>query len=207
MAKIKITLKKSPIGYNKKQRATAESLGLRKMQATVIQENTADIMGKINSIAHLVKWEPYVEESLPLAAKDTVETAEKAEEASQKKLRDLEAVEETVQQTKKADEIAEKEAPKRTPKKKLPAETFNEELTAKSEPLEDSPKPVTNDNALEEATTESKSSDTVAVKRTPGRAKHKGAGSVADMVAGALNDDLKRVAEIEVEAVSPEKQE
>ena len=57
MAKIKITLTKSPIGYNKKQRATAESLGLRKMQSSVIQEDTPDIMGKVRTIAHLVTVE------------------------------------------------------------------------------------------------------------------------------------------------------
>jgi len=61
MAKIKITLTKSPIGYNKKQRATAQALGLRKMQSSVIQEDTPDIMGKIASIAHLVTWEQVVE--------------------------------------------------------------------------------------------------------------------------------------------------
>lgn len=55
MAKIKITLVKSPIGYNKKQRAIAVSLGLRKMQSSVMQEDTPDIMGKVRKIAHLVK--------------------------------------------------------------------------------------------------------------------------------------------------------
>lgn len=57
MAKIKITLVKSPIGYNKKQRAIAVSLGLRKMQSSVTQEDTPDIMGKVRKIAHLVKVE------------------------------------------------------------------------------------------------------------------------------------------------------
>ncbi len=57
MAKIKITLVKSPIGYNKKQRAIAVSLGLRKMQSSVLQEDTPDIMGKVRKIAHLVKVE------------------------------------------------------------------------------------------------------------------------------------------------------
>ncbi len=57
MAKIKITLVKSPIGYNKKQRAIAVSLGLRKMQSSVMQEGTPDIMGKVRKIAHLVKVE------------------------------------------------------------------------------------------------------------------------------------------------------
>ena len=57
MAKIKITLVKSSIGYNKKQRAIAVSLGLRKMQSSVMQEDTPDIMGKVRKIAHLVKVE------------------------------------------------------------------------------------------------------------------------------------------------------
>lgn len=57
MAKIKITLVKSPSGYNKKQRAIAVSLGLRKMQSSVLQEDTPDIMGKVRKIAHLVKVE------------------------------------------------------------------------------------------------------------------------------------------------------
>ncbi|MDD2221196.1 MAG: 50S ribosomal protein L30 [Clostridia bacterium] len=61
MAKIKITLTKSPIGYDKKQRATAIALGLKKMHSVAIQENTPDIMGKIASIAHLVTVEPYEE--------------------------------------------------------------------------------------------------------------------------------------------------
>ncbi|MEG1536754.1 MAG: 50S ribosomal protein L30 [Clostridiales bacterium] len=61
MAKIKITLTKSPIGYNKKQRATAVALGLKKMNSSVIQENTPDIMGKIASIAHLVTWEQVID--------------------------------------------------------------------------------------------------------------------------------------------------
>lgn len=57
MAKIKITLVKSPIGYNKKQRATAEALGLFKANSSVIQQDTDDILGKILAIAHLVKVE------------------------------------------------------------------------------------------------------------------------------------------------------
>ena len=63
MAKIKITLTKSPIGYNKKQRATDVALGLKKMHSSAIQEDTPDIMGKIHSISHLVTVEPYPEKA------------------------------------------------------------------------------------------------------------------------------------------------
>ena len=57
MAKIKITLVKSPIGYNKQQRAIADSLGLKKMHRSVVQEDTPDIMGKVRKITHLLKVE------------------------------------------------------------------------------------------------------------------------------------------------------
>lgn len=57
MAKIKITLVKSPIGYNKQQRAIADSLGLKKMHSSVVQEDTPDIMGKVRKITHLLKVE------------------------------------------------------------------------------------------------------------------------------------------------------
>ena len=59
MTKIKITLTKSPIGYDKKQRATAVALGLKKMHSFAIQEDTPDIMGKVHAIAHLVTVEAY----------------------------------------------------------------------------------------------------------------------------------------------------
>ncbi len=57
MAKIKITLVKSVIGYNQKQRETVKSLGLRKMNSSAIQNDTPDILGKVKSVAHLVKVE------------------------------------------------------------------------------------------------------------------------------------------------------
>ncbi|MEG1500372.1 MAG: 50S ribosomal protein L30 [Clostridiales bacterium] len=61
MAKIKITLTKSPIGYNQKQRDTVKTLGLKKMHSFVIQEDTPDITGKIHSVAHLVTVEKIAE--------------------------------------------------------------------------------------------------------------------------------------------------
>ena len=57
MAKIKITLTKSPIGYNKAQKEIARTLGLGKMHSFAIQEDTPDIMGKVAKIAHLVTVE------------------------------------------------------------------------------------------------------------------------------------------------------
>ncbi len=58
MAKVKITLVKSFIGYSETQRKTVKSLGLTKLHSSVIQNDTPDIMGKVHSVAHLVKVEP-----------------------------------------------------------------------------------------------------------------------------------------------------
>ncbi len=57
MAKIKITQVKSSIGSNKKQKATLEALGLRKMHQTVEHEATPQVVGMARKVAHLVKVE------------------------------------------------------------------------------------------------------------------------------------------------------
>mgnify|MGYP000179698937 CR=1 FL=1 len=55
--KLKITLKKSPIGYNKKQKITIRTLGLRRLHQTVEQNDTPQIRGMINKVSHLVTVE------------------------------------------------------------------------------------------------------------------------------------------------------
>lgn len=55
--KLKITLIKSVIGYNKKQKMTIEALGLRKMHHSVVHEATPQIRGMVNKVPHLVKIE------------------------------------------------------------------------------------------------------------------------------------------------------
>lgn len=57
MAKIKITLIKSPIACIPKQRQTVKALGLRKMHQTVEQEDNQAIRGMIFKVNHLVKVE------------------------------------------------------------------------------------------------------------------------------------------------------
>jgi ribosomal protein L30 len=54
---IRITLVRSPIGYRKYQRVTAETLGLRKLHATVVHRETPAIRGMVNQIGHLLKVE------------------------------------------------------------------------------------------------------------------------------------------------------
>jgi large subunit ribosomal protein L30 len=55
--KLRITLVKSPIGYNKRQKGTVKALGLRKMHATVLHDDTPPIRGMVNKISHLVQVE------------------------------------------------------------------------------------------------------------------------------------------------------
>jgi len=55
--KLKITLKRSTIGYNIKQKLTIRTLGLRKLHQTVEHNDTPQIRGMINKIIHLVEVE------------------------------------------------------------------------------------------------------------------------------------------------------
>jgi large subunit ribosomal protein L30 len=56
MAKqLQITLKRSLIGRPEVQRRTVTSLGLRKLQQTVIQQDNAAIRGMVNQVSHLVE--------------------------------------------------------------------------------------------------------------------------------------------------------
>jgi large subunit ribosomal protein L30 len=54
---LRITLIKSPIGYNKRQKATVRALGLTRMNAAVTHADTPPIRGMINKVSHLVKVE------------------------------------------------------------------------------------------------------------------------------------------------------
>lgn len=54
---LKITMVKSPIGYNKRQKGTVKALGLRHINQTVIQKDTDVIRGMIAKVNHLVKVE------------------------------------------------------------------------------------------------------------------------------------------------------
>lgn len=55
--KLKITLKRSPIGYLKKQKITVRTLGLRKIHQAVEHNDTPQIRGMINKVNHLVEVE------------------------------------------------------------------------------------------------------------------------------------------------------
>ena len=54
---LRVTLVKSPIGYNKSQKATVRALGLRRMNQTVEHNDTPAVRGMLNKINHLIKVE------------------------------------------------------------------------------------------------------------------------------------------------------
>jgi len=53
----KVTLIKSTIGAKPAQKATAQSLGLKKIGDFIIHEDNAVLAGKVKVISHLVKVE------------------------------------------------------------------------------------------------------------------------------------------------------
>ena len=57
MAKIKITQTGSPIRRDKTQRATLVGLGLNKLHRTVEVEATAEVLGQVKKVHHLVQVE------------------------------------------------------------------------------------------------------------------------------------------------------
>ena len=55
MAQIKIKQIKSRINCPAVQKRTLDALGLRKMNHTVVQEDTPAVMGMVNKVRHLVE--------------------------------------------------------------------------------------------------------------------------------------------------------
>ena len=55
MAKIQIKQVKSRINRPWRQKRTLDSLGLRKLNHTVVKEDTPSIMGMVNAVRHLVE--------------------------------------------------------------------------------------------------------------------------------------------------------
>jgi large subunit ribosomal protein L30 len=51
---VKVTLRKSPIGFNRNQLAVVTGLGLRRIRHTVELQDTPDTRGMIHKVRHLV---------------------------------------------------------------------------------------------------------------------------------------------------------
>ena len=54
---LKVTLVKSPIGYNGRQKATVKSLGLRRMGQSALLGDAPSVRGMIAKVSHLVSVE------------------------------------------------------------------------------------------------------------------------------------------------------
>jgi large subunit ribosomal protein L30 len=57
MARLKVTLKKSPISQQKNQQLTVQSMGLRKVHQTVFLEDNRTNRGMVLTVRHLVEVE------------------------------------------------------------------------------------------------------------------------------------------------------
>lgn len=55
---LRVTLKKSVIGYDKRQRATVKALGLNKVGSSAVHEDSDSIKGMCRSVRHLLTVEP-----------------------------------------------------------------------------------------------------------------------------------------------------
>ncbi len=54
MAKLRIKLVRSQIGYDQSQRRTVKALGLKRLQHEVEREDTPTIRGMVHKVRHLV---------------------------------------------------------------------------------------------------------------------------------------------------------
>jgi large subunit ribosomal protein L30 len=52
--KLKVTLVKSPIGFNEKQGKVVQSLGLRRIRHTIEVTDTPETRGMLHKVRHLV---------------------------------------------------------------------------------------------------------------------------------------------------------
>jgi large subunit ribosomal protein L30 len=57
MKQLRITYKKSMIGYRRSQRETMFALGLRRINQTVVKPDTPPVRGMIGKVNHLVEVE------------------------------------------------------------------------------------------------------------------------------------------------------
>ncbi len=57
MARLRVTLRRSPIGSRPKQRGTVRALGLRRIRQTVEHDDRPEIRGMLDRVRHLVDVE------------------------------------------------------------------------------------------------------------------------------------------------------
>lgn len=63
MAKIVVTWIKSGIGYKEDQKKTLKALGFKRLNASVVHDDSSAVRGMINKVRHLVKVEEKTDEA------------------------------------------------------------------------------------------------------------------------------------------------
>lgn len=57
MVKLRVTWVKSGIGYSEDQKRTLKALGFRRLNQSIVHEDSASLRGMVNKVRHLVKVE------------------------------------------------------------------------------------------------------------------------------------------------------
>ena len=57
MAKLKVTLIKSGIGYAEDQKKTLKALGLNRLNKSIVHNDNSSIRGMLDKVRHLIKVE------------------------------------------------------------------------------------------------------------------------------------------------------
>lgn len=73
MGKLRITYKKSAIGYSYMQKDTIRSLGLKKLNSVAFHDDTPSIRGMVFKVRHLVTVEEIAESAAPAPARAATE--------------------------------------------------------------------------------------------------------------------------------------
>lgn len=55
--RIKLTLVHSPIGYTERTKKTVRALGLKRLNFSIIHQDTPELRGMLNKVSHLVMVE------------------------------------------------------------------------------------------------------------------------------------------------------
>lgn len=71
MASLKITYRRSSIGQRQSHKDTVRSLGLRKLNQSVIQPDNPSIRGMVHTVRHLVVVEEIADDEATTAAATT----------------------------------------------------------------------------------------------------------------------------------------
>jgi len=62
VSKLRITYKKSMIGYSRDQKDTIRALGLRRLNQSVIKPDNPSVRGMVNKVIHMVVVEELTDE-------------------------------------------------------------------------------------------------------------------------------------------------